>query len=129
MIDRAAAEVTAAIVDALDAALPRVTVNVYGYEPETAAAPCVWLTFLESRYERGAGWVNTFEASVVSDAALGALDAQRQLLAMTDAVLDLKCDGVVAVDMVARAGGLSARIGDIPHPVVLVTIPQVTSAC
>lgn len=128
MIGDAAREIADAIAASVDAhALGEV--NVYPYEPETAAAPCVWLVFVDAAYVSGAGWTNTFEASVVADAALNPLDAQANLHALTDAVLALKCDGVVTTEMTARGGGLTTRIGDVGHPVVLVTIPQVTSEC
>lgn len=128
MIGTAAAEIADAIALAMEHHGVG-EVNVYPYEPETAAAPCVWLTFLESGYVSGVGRLNTFEATVVADAALNPLDAQALLYRLTDAVLDLKCDGVVAVDLVARGGGLTTRMGDVPHPVVLVTIPQVDGSC
>ena len=121
------AEGTASVAAALAVTLGE-TAHVYDHEPETAAAPCVWLTFLEARFAAGS-WAVTFEATVVADAGLGALDAQRQLDAMTDAVLVIECAGVIANDMIARGGGLTTRIGDVPHPVHLVTIPQVTSVC
>lgn len=129
MIGAAAAEVADAIAASVAEAMPSAIVNVYPYEPETAAAPCVWLVFVDCSYVAGAGWTNTFEATVVADAALNPLDAQRQLHALTDAVLDLKCAGVVAVDMSARGGGLTSRIGEVPHPAVLVSIPQIQTVC
>ena len=124
MIGSSAREIADAIADATGR-----DVNVYPYEPETASAPCVWLVFTEAAYVSGVGWVNTYEATVVADVALNAADAQAQLATLTDAVLDLKCDGVIAVEMIARGGGLTTRIGEANHPVVLVTIPQVTTVC
>lgn len=129
MISDGAGTVARAIGEAVAAALGETAVvTVYDHEPDTAAAPCVWITFLEARYAAGS-WVVSFEASLVADAGLGALDAQRQLAAMTDAVLTMDCPGVVTLDMVARGGGLTARIGDVPHPVHLVTIPQLNQVC
>lgn len=103
-------------------------VTVHPVEPETAAAPCVWLTFTEARWQSG-GWTVTFDATVVADAGLGAVDAQAALAAMTDAVLALEAPGVSAIDMSARGGGLTARIGDTAHPCTVVTIPQHSQVC
>lgn len=128
MIAEAAAAVAAAIAASVAVELPDSTVAVYDQEPDTAAAPCVWLVFLEARYGTG-GWTITQEATVVADAALGAVDAQAQLAALTDAVLALECPGVRTTDLVARGGGLTTRIGDTAHPCHVVSIPQLTQVC
>lgn len=128
MIAEGAEAVAAGIRTALEAAMPSAVVTVYVAEPETAAAPCVWLRFLEARWGVGR-WVITYEATVVADAALGPPDAQAQLATMTDAVIAAECPGVIATDLVARGGGLTARIGDVAHPCHLVTIPQLTAIC
>jgi hypothetical protein len=128
VIEQGAGEVVTAIRAAVAAGLPSVVVSVYAAEPETAAAPCIWLRFLEARYA-AARWSITYEAWIVADAGLGAVDAQRQLAAMTDAVLAIECPGVVATDMTARGGGLTTRIGEVAHPCHLATIPQLTQVC
>ena len=129
MIAEAVTEIAEALRDAMSRHLPALTVDVYAYEPETAAAPCAWLSFVEASYLALVGWTVEVEVTVVADAALNPLDAQLQLGRLADAVLDLKCAGVVTTDLVARGGGLTTRIGDIPHPAVLVTVAQVTTSC
>ena len=130
MIGAAASQIADAIRRSVSGALGEgAVVSVYPAEPETAAAPCVWLTFVGASCDNGGVWTITFEASVVADAALGALDAQDQLGAMTSAVLLMDCPGVIARNMTARGGGLTTRFGDTPHPVHLVEIPQLSQVC
>jgi hypothetical protein len=128
VIAQGALQVADGIRAAVALELPGTVVAVTPAEPETAAAPCIWLRFLEARYGVGR-WTVTYEATVVADAALGALDAQAQLGALTDAVLAADVVGVITTDMVARGGGLTARIGEAAHPCTIVTIPQLTQAC
>jgi len=128
VIEAGADSIATAARAALAVAMPGTVVTVYPAEPETAAAPCVWLVFLEARHELGR-WELTYQATVAADAALGAIDAQRQLGAMTSALLELEAAGVVTSRMVARGGGLTTRIGEVAHPCHLVTIPQNTSVC
>lgn len=127
MISDGAATVAQAIEAAMLDALPGAVVSVYSSEPETAAAPCVWLAFVAARY--GPGWLVTFDATVTADAALGAVDAQRQLATMTDAILRMECAGVAAREITARGGGLTTRIGEVPHPCTVVSIPQTDQVC
>lgn len=123
MIEEAATAIAAALAGALGEG-----VMVYPAEPETAAAPCVWLVFLEARHTTP-GWVIVHEATVVADVGLAAVDAQATLAAMTDTVLGVEVPGVLTNEMVARGGGLTTRIGDVAHPCHLVTIPQLTQVC
>ena len=93
-----------------------VAVAVDPSPPETAAPPCVWLVFVGARYDGGRGWLISLGATVVADAALGAVDAAAQLAAMTDAVLTMTAPGVEPRAMTARGEGLTTRWATSPIP-------------
>lgn len=122
-----AAAITAAVASALG---ETAVVAVYDHVPETAAAPCVWLDAVAGRFDPAqGGWTVDFDATVVADAGLGALDAARQLAAMTDAILLMVAPGVSDRTVTFRGGGLTTRVGEIAHPCTVITVPQLNQVC